>query len=151
ASGIDPRPTFQAAGPNSSACPVAVNDGLLTVDGKRSDSQPLTDPYPVGQTTITWTIWARGFEASTCTETVTVKAAEKPNFGAIAAVTASPEPGTCSATVSLPPATDTCGTPTVVYKVGDQTIPSPHDFPVGTTTVDCTATDAAGNTATARF
>lgn len=44
-----------------------------TVTGVRSDSQPLTAPYPVGQTTITWTAKDCHNNAVTATTTVVVQ------------------------------------------------------------------------------
>jgi len=55
--------------------------------------------------------------------------------------------GSCSAVVTFAAiASDNCGRPTVTYSV-----PSGSAFPVGTTPVTATATDAAGNTATCTF
>jgi uncharacterized repeat protein (TIGR01451 family) len=59
----------------------------------------------------------------------------------------SADSGQCSAVVSyMVTATDNFGTPTVVC-----TPPSGSTFPVGTTTVNCTATDATGNSASCSF
>src|SRR6185436_6712518 len=46
---------------------------------------------------------------------------------------------------------DVDGSVAVTCKIGATTITSPRTFPLGTTTVDCTATDAAGNEATGSF
>jgi len=58
------------------------------------------------------------------------------------------DPGQCSAIVNYPApvATGGSGNANVVC-----TPPSGSSFPVGTTTVTCTATDASGNTATCGF
>jgi len=57
-------------------------------------------------------------------------------------------PGSTTVVVNYPPpvATDDCGTPNVVCLP-----PSGSAFPLGTTTVTCTATDSTGNTATCSF
>lgn len=56
-------------------------------------------------------------------------------------------PGTCGKAVSFnASASDGCGgAVTVKYFIGTTEITSPHTFPVGTTTVNVTATDVAGN------
>jgi hypothetical protein len=140
-----------ASGINPTA-PSATSDcGSATVTGTRSDNKPLTDPYPAGTTTITWTALTSGGGSASCTQTVTVSGAAEPVFAA-PNLRATTDPGKCTASVSFSPtATSTCGTPTVVCKVGENTITSPHTFPVGTTTVHSTATDPAGNTATTSF
>jgi hypothetical protein len=44
----------------------------VTIFGVRSDGRALTDPYPVGVTTITWTA-TDGTNQNTCTQTITVE------------------------------------------------------------------------------
>lgn len=57
------------------------------------------------------------------------------------------DPGQCGAQVTLTAtATDNCPGVTIAYRIGAQPISSPHFFPVGTTTVNATATDAVGLT-----
>ncbi len=69
-----------------------------------------------------------------------------------ASTTLNNDPGQCYASWSFAAtATDNCGTPTITYSVGGAPITSPHNFPVGTTTVTVTAADNSGNTATCNF
>lgn len=49
------------------------NCGVDTVEGVRSDSRALTDPYPVGTTTITWTVTDIHGNTAECTQTIIVK------------------------------------------------------------------------------
>ncbi len=49
--------------------------------------------------------------------------------------------GQCSASVAFMPTSGGTPAPTVICKIGAMTITSPHTFPVGMTTVDCTATN----------
>ncbi len=71
---------------------------------------------------------------------------------------------TCPATITLQNAPDQCGQsvafgatatgtppPTIDYKIGSTSITSPHTFPVGTTTVTCTATNGVGNPSVCSF
>lgn len=48
------------------------NCGSTTVTGTRSDGRPLTDTYPKGTTTITWTATDSSGNQSSCTQTITV-------------------------------------------------------------------------------
>jgi hypothetical protein len=51
-----------------------VNGGCppVTVTGVRSDGKPLSDPYPLGITTITWTATDGGNNSSSCSQTIVV-------------------------------------------------------------------------------
>ena len=102
--------------------------------------------FPVGTTTVTCTV--NGFPTSTCSFTVTVNDTQPP------VITCPPNQTAVTATVSDPcvvvnfttTASDNCPGVTVVCNP-----PSGSCFPVGVTTVTCTATDASGNTATCSF
>ena len=102
--------------------------------------------FPVGTTTITCSTAGPG-----CTFTVTVNDTQPPSITCPSNVTtaaAATCPPTTSTTVTFasPTASDNCPGVTVIC-----TPPSGTTFPVGTTTVTCTATDASGNTATCSF
>jgi HYR domain len=100
--------------------------------------------FPVGTTTVTVTTTA----GPSCTFTVTVVDTQPPTNTCPANITVSNAPNQCGAVVNYPAttATDNCPGVTVVASP-----PSGSFFPVGTTTVTRTATDAAGNTATCTF
>jgi len=105
--------------------------------------------FPVGTTTVTCTVTDAHGNTQTSTFDVTVNDTEKPVLAAHANVTANNDPGLCAAVVSFTPptATDNCpGIGTVTCSPG-----SGSTFPVGTTTVTCTVTDAHGNTQTSTF
>jgi CSLREA domain-containing protein len=146
------------ADPNS--CTAAVNPGTATASdncgpvntpaGVRSDGQPLNAPYPGGTTTITWTATDSSNNTGTALQTVTVNDASPPTItGPTEVVATLPlnSPAT-SVAVTYPTFTvsDGCGAVTVTFS-----IPSGSSFPVGSTPVTATATDAAGNTATHNF
>jgi hypothetical protein len=103
--------------------------------------------FPVGTTTVTCTPTT----GPACSFTVTVVDTQPPTITCptnVIAVTAAACPAPTSTVVTFPPptASDNCPGVTVVCVP-----PSGSPFPVGTTTVTCTATDASGNTATCSF
>ncbi|MDX6498946.1 MAG: hypothetical protein QOG23_2206 [Blastocatellia bacterium] len=53
-------------------------DASPTITGTRSDGKPLTDPYPGGTTTITWTATDSAGNHSSCDQTITVVDVEPP-------------------------------------------------------------------------
>lgn len=72
---------------------------------------------------------------------------ENPSISCPALITQSNDAGKCSAAVTFAAtASDNCGVVSVTYSQA-----SGSDFPVGTTTVTATATDAAGNSANCSF
>ncbi len=104
--------------------------------------------FPVGTTTVNC---MTGPPAQMCSFTVTVVDTQAPNITCPTPVTAV-APASCPIATSVlatfppPPATDNCPGVTVACVP-----PSGSCVPIGTTTVTCTTTDAAGNTATCTF
>ncbi|HLK98814.1 MAG TPA: HYR domain-containing protein, partial [Hymenobacter sp.] len=105
--------------------------------------------FPLGSTTVTWTVTDGSGNTATATQTVNVTDNTAPTISSAANVAYRTDRGQCSSTQTLtaPAATDNCGTVTVVAKVGGNTITFPYAFRMGETTVTWVATDAAGNTA----
>ncbi|HYE66279.1 MAG TPA: HYR domain-containing protein, partial [Pyrinomonadaceae bacterium] len=103
---------------------------------------PSGSTFPKGTTNVTSIATDTSGNTSACTFTVTVNDNEKPLISCPANLTA---PATSAAgvvvTYSSPSATDNCQGVTVVSNP-----PSGSVFPVGTTTVTATATDASGKT-----
>ena len=97
--------------------------------------------FPVGTTTITWTAGS-----ATCQVTVTVQDNEDPVLTCPPSMTIIAEAGICEGFAEWETSvSDNCGaTVTWSHQSGDA-------FPIGTTTVTGTATDAAGNTDTCTF
>src|SRR6185295_544467 len=101
----------------------------------------------VGTTTVTSTVMDFAGNTTTETFTVTVNDTENPGLTVPADITVSNDTSLCGAVVSFTPAaTDNCPGATFL-----STPPSGSTFPVGTTTVTVTATDAHGNTTTKTF
>ena len=100
--------------------------------------------FPLGETTITWTVTDDAGNTATDTQTVTVEDNEVPTITAPADLVIDSDTGSCDATnVSLGSSTtnDNCGVDSVEND-------APSAFPLGVTTVTWTVTDDAGNSAT---
>ena len=99
--------------------------------------------FPVGTTTVNVSTASN----DNCSFTITVEDTQKPSIACPADITVGNDPGNCSAVVNFTPTvSDNC--PGVTYVCSP---PSGTAFPVGTTTVTCTATDAAGNMESCSF
>ena len=151
----------------SGACEATIPSGTIgtpttnlpdnvTITPRRSDDRPLSDPFPAGLTTITWTATddLNGSVAS-CVQNVTVTAGGgADNTPPVLTVPANVSATTASCTALLDDelgvaeATDdgACNTSVTVVRSG---VPAGNLFPTGTTTITYTAQDAAGNTSTA--
>ncbi len=100
--------------------------------------------FPLGNTTITWTVTDDAGNTATCVQQVTVTDNEAPVIACPADLTVSANGGTCEATlvaIGSPVVTDNCSVATI-------TNDAPAIYPLGNTTVTWTAMDAAGNTST---
>ncbi len=108
--------------------------------------------FPAGTTTVTCTSTA----GPSCTFTVTVTDNTPPVITCPADITTAAA-ASCPIATSSPvnftvTASDNCPGVTIVCKNQNNQVVTPgQPFPVGTTTVTCTATDASGNTATCNF
>jgi CSLREA domain-containing protein len=85
------------------------------------------------------------------TVTASITVTEPPGITCPANITTNIDPNSCSASVSFSTSATGFPTPTVTCKVGNTVITSPHTFPVGTTTVQCTATNGSSPDATCSF
>jgi len=107
--------------------------------------------FPVGTTIVTFTATDAAGNSASCSFEVTVNDTEDPTFGSVADINVNTDINICGAVVtfSAPTATDNCeGT---VVTLNEGSLASGSEFPVGTTTVTYTATDAAGNTTSVSF
>ena len=130
------------------------NCGDPTISSVRSDGAAIDAPYPVGVTTVTWTATDAAGNKASATQTVTVLDIEPPVFpSSFSARFASQTTLTFNATspsgalVSYNVhATDNVGVTSLVCEPASGT-----QFPIGNTSVKCTAGDAAGNTTSEQF
>jgi uncharacterized repeat protein (TIGR01451 family) len=127
----------------------------VTVTPRRSDDRPLTDPFPAGLTTITWTATdeLNGSVAS-CVQNVTVivgSGADTTPPVLTVPANVSTTTSSCSALLDdelgVADATDegACNGSVTIIRTG---VPAGFIFPTGTTIIVYTATDSAGNTTT---
>ena len=100
--------------------------------------------FPIGITTVTWTVSDNNGNTATCEQIVTVEDNEDPTIACPANIMTNPDGGLCTASGVV------LGSPTVGDNCMVATISSnaPAVFSSGTTMVTWTVTDAAGNTAT---
>jgi subtilisin-like proprotein convertase family protein len=129
-------------------CGAVVNYPPPTTSGSCTTvtcSPPSGSFFPVGTTTVTCTDTG----GANCAFTVTVNDTQPPSIDCPDDITATPtSPGATTVVVTFPDpvASDNC--PGVVAACVP---PSGSTFPIGASTVTCTATDTAGNTATCSF
>ena len=140
-----------ACAANVSVATASVEDDAAgwSLSAVRSDGLALDAAYPKGVTTITWTATdAEGLKAN-ASQTVTVSDAEKPSVTAPADIAVRTNVNISFATVAVGSATAADNCPDV--KVAGSRVDAPIEagYPLGVTTVTWTATDAAGNTASA--
>jgi hypothetical protein len=104
--------------------------------------------FPVGTTTVTATATDAAGNTATCTFTVKVNDTQLPTPVCPANIIVAAPTGQCAAVVNYPAPTftDNCPGGTITSSPASGT-----SFPVGTTTVTVTATDAAGNVNTCTF
>ncbi|HEX8723402.1 MAG TPA: PxKF domain-containing protein [Pyrinomonadaceae bacterium] len=128
-----------------------LTDSHVSVAGVRSDGRPLADPYPAGQTSITWTATDDTDDSvASCVQTVNVTASHDspPTLHVPDDVTV--ETSSCSAILDdelgVATAEGNCGAGAVsITRTG---VPLRFIFPVGTTVITYTARDAAGHVVT---
>ncbi len=106
------------------------------------------DVFPVGTTTVTCTAQDAAGNPATCSFTVTVQDTTPPVLICPSNFILGNDPGACSRShvAYAAVAVDACSDVTVGYSLAPDS-----NFPVGTTPVTVTATDAAGNQASCAF
>jgi|GEM_PF-3407525 len=152
-------PNINAAAPAGSAF-ATIDPGVAEViddiDGQmipiavRSDGKELTEPYPVGVTTIVWSATDESGKSASCTQTITITASDTTAPLIVLPANIIAECNACAGTlVNYPPATatdDQTTTPVITYSQASGTL-----FPLGTTIVKVEARDEAGNLAAGSF
>jgi hypothetical protein len=136
-----------------SASATDVVDGAITpVCTVGSDTVASGDTFPLGTTTVSCTATDAAGNIGTGSFDITVEDTTAPVLDLPADITEEATAANGAAVTYTATATDTVdGAITPVCTVGPDTVASGDTFPLGTTTVSCTATDAAGNIGTGSF
>src|SRR5229473_8082680 len=135
-----PAPITAEATGNESAFVVPGSATAFDIAGPVTITGPAAGSYPLGTTTVTYTATDQSGNQSSCTTTITVVDTTPPSISC-------PAPITVEAT-SVAGAFVTPGVATASDIAGPVTItgPAAGTYPLGTTTITYTATDAVGNT-----
>lgn len=132
---------------------VSDNCSVVSIVGVRSDLAPLTAAYPGGTTVITWTATDTNGNLSTCTQNVVVSGtAASLAFATcpLPDLTATTVANVCNAPVTIltPQATNSCsGDIATVNGTRSDNLTINDPYPVGTTVITWTASNAMGQTA----
>ena len=128
---------------------VTDNCEIVSIVNSYNGTENATDTYPVGTTTVTWTVTDKGGNIATCTMTITVNDTELPTIECPGNITVSADAGVCGANVTIPQpvAADNCDINNFTNDFNGTSNASGY-YEVGTTTVTWTVTDIHGNVAT---
>jgi hypothetical protein len=137
-----------------SIVPPVVIDNCTTIIpvGVREDNLPITDPYTVGHTEIVWTATDASGNTATCKQIVIVDDTAAPVFDScpLADIAVNTTTGLCEVVAlvpALPTGSDACGTISVTG-VRSDALDLYDPYPMGTTVITWTMSDASGNTTT---
>ena len=145
-------PPNQVRSTNPNQCQAVVTYPAPTVTDNCPGATAVCSPasgstFPKGVTTVTCTATDAVGSTANCMFTVTVNDTQPPVITCPGSINTMIPSGNCVlVNYTAPVATDNCPMVMVVC-----TPPSGSCFPVGTTTVSCTATDMSGNTASCSF
>jgi hypothetical protein len=126
--------------------PTATGDQPLEVTGSREDGEALTASYPLGTTRITWIATDPSGRQATCTQLITVTPNQILTIACPANQTVASPNGCDPATVNPGTPTSNSQTATIIGRRSDNLAYSDSaafndPFPVGTTTIEWTASD----------
>ncbi|MCK5839840.1 MAG: HYR domain-containing protein, partial [Bacteroidales bacterium] len=122
------------------------NCGVASLINNYNNTGNASDIYPVGVTTVVWTITDQSGNINSCSMTISIIDEENPTIICPANIDQSTDPGVCEAfvTVNIPVTNDNCGVAEVVNDFNG-TGNASSVYPVGTTTITWTVTDLFGN------
>jgi gliding motility-associated-like protein len=128
---------------------VSDNCGVATVINDYNNGGNASGVYPVGNTTVNWTVTDIHGNTSSCAISVVVNDVELPQVTCGTDIIVNNTPGTCGAdvVVAQPVYSDNCGIQAILNDFNSSTDAS-GNYPAGITTVTWFVTDINGNTST---
>jgi hypothetical protein len=129
------------------------NCGVATVVNDFTGTINASGIYPIGQTTVIWTVADIYGNIDSCSQIITVTDTQAPTITCpVPAASYDMDPGECNATLSFAAVgSDNCGVDTITYSISGTDITFPYDFTLGTSTVTATVEDVNGNTSSCAF
>ncbi|HET8782241.1 MAG TPA: HYR domain-containing protein [Pyrinomonadaceae bacterium] len=153
-----PSPTISCPADQTVAAPsgqpeATVNVGTPTATGSnivigssRSDERPVTDPYPIGTTTITWSATDEFGRQATCVQTIVVTSDDLPTISCPSNKSFNATNGcTYTATAAEIGTPTTTGPNVTVTSERSDGLTLGDPFPAGQTAITWTATNAIGS------
>ena len=123
--------------------------GVASVTNDFNGTSDASGTYPVGTTTVVWTVTDDSGNTATCSMDITVTDDENPQITCPADITVTGTSGAGAVvTYTTPVGTDNCTGATTTQIAG---LPSGSTFPLGTTTNTFEVEDTAGNTTSCSF
>ncbi len=132
---------------------VSGSDNCSSVQTTQTDATGLTsgDEFPIGVTTLSYTVSDASGNTADCSFTVTVNDTELPTISCPGNITQNADPGSCTASVLYGYTTaDNCPPPGP-FGLGYGNQLGGGTYPTGTSTQTLTVTDASGNSASCSF
>lgn len=153
-----PAPTITCPANQTVAAPsgqpeATVNVGTPTATGSnvvigssRTDERPVTDPYPIGTTTITWSATDEFGRQATCVQTIVVTSADSPTISCPINKSFNATNGcTYTATAAEIGTPTTTGPNLTVTSERSDGLTLSDPFPAGQTAITWTATNTVGS------
>jgi uncharacterized repeat protein (TIGR01451 family) len=119
---------------------------LATVGSHRSDERDASEPYPIGVTTVTWTVTDQYGTTASCNQTVTVSSADAPTISCPSNKTFTASSGcTFTATAAQIGTPTTTGPGVIVTSERSDGEALTAPYPAGQTYIEWTATSNVGS------
>jgi len=123
----------------------SVTGSNVVIGSSRSDERSVTDPYPIGTTTITWSVTDEFDRQAFCTQTIIVTSPDTPTISCPVNKTFNATNGcTYTATAAEIGTPSTTGPNVTVTSERSDGLTLSDPFPAGQTAITWTATNAVG-------
>jgi uncharacterized repeat protein (TIGR01451 family) len=140
-----PAPSGQGEANVSVGTPTTTGSNVV-IGSLRSDERPVTDPYPIGTTTITWSATDEFGRQAFCTQTIVVTSQDTPTITCPSNKTFTSSNGcTYTATAGEIGTPTTTGPNVTVTSERSDGLPLTDPYPAGNTFIEWTATNNVGS------